>query len=182
MTSSPSAPSHTDRQHHALQSLGLSEDTITRLGMNASLVPGSKEPGFEELVRLCRNHMNAFMPDTVLMPWRRAAHKDHRAVWQVVRQALKDELMSVRELEYSLMNWEQGQDYMLLPKTDETQAWRLDTSPVVDKKRQAISGSRFSFSNSTAGAEAHHYRMVQDPSADKLHSWEIYLEPACSLQ
>jgi LmbE family N-acetylglucosaminyl deacetylase len=79
--------------------------------------------------------------ETVLLPWRRDPHDDHRATWALFSHAL-DELRSpARRLEYPI--WSRvhpGTDD--LPRDDEAVTWRLDLAGVGTLKRVAILAHR----------------------------------------
>ncbi len=60
------------------------------LRLRDTAVPGEGETGFPDAVARCREHLAAFAPDTVLLPWRRDYHRDHRATWEIVQAAIAD--------------------------------------------------------------------------------------------
>ncbi|MFP4090999.1 MAG: PIG-L deacetylase family protein [Cyclobacteriaceae bacterium] len=165
-----------ENKSFSLEKLGICEEAVTKLNIAGSLVPASSEPGFEELVRVCRNEIGNFLPETVLLPWRRDPNRDRRAVWQIVRQALQDEALPVRQLENSVNSWE---SYVPshLPKPDEAVSWRLDTSTVAGQKLQALGRQDLQYQISTEDASSQHYTFSSDVGEQTLSGWEIYLEP-----
>lgn len=159
----------------ALSKLGVSNDSITFLHLTDSLVPGSREAGFEEVVRLCRNKFTDLKPDTVLTPWRRDFHRDHRATWEITRQALEEEQMNdVNLVEYTVWALYADNEHHL-PSVDEVRPWRLDTRPVIEQKIEALNAYQPSFAFDHTGENS-----KGGYSAEMLshfnHPWELYLD------
>ena len=79
--------------------------------------------------------------ETVLLPWRRDPHGDHRATWSLFKAALEMLPAPVRRVEYPI--WSRvhpGPDDV--PVEGEARVWRLDISPVQTRKRAAILAHR----------------------------------------
>lgn len=158
----------------ALSVLGVSNDSVTFLDLNDSLIPGEQQPGFEEVVRLCRNKVSDLMPDTILAPWRRDAHTDHRAAWQITRRAVEEEkLDDINMVEYSIWALNSNSEHHL-PTTTEVKPWRLDTKPVIEKKIQALSAYE-SMLSSQKKSKSFDKAYSSDMLAHFTHPWELYL-------
>ena len=76
-------------------------------------------------------------PATLLVPWRRDPHCDHEATWQVARNAVALSALQLRWLEYPVWAWTKIET-AAAPQSDEARAWRLDISPVLARKAEAI--------------------------------------------
>ena len=161
----------------ALAVLGVSNDSVDFLNLNDLMIPGESQPGFEEVVRLCRNKVSDLKPDTILTPWRRDSHKDHQAAWQITKRTLEEEMLEneIHLVEYSI--WAlNGNNEHHLPTLSEVNPWRLDTKPVIEKKIQALSA----YQSQKA------YKKDKERSLDKsfdaemlthfTHPWELYLD------
>jgi LmbE family N-acetylglucosaminyl deacetylase len=78
---------------------------------------------------------------TVLQPWRRDPHDDHRATWAIFAAALDGLESPARRLEYPI--WARVHPGPTdLPRSDEGTVWRFDTVAVHDQKRAAILAHR----------------------------------------
>lgn len=122
----------------AMSILGVSQESITFLDVKDSMVPCRNQDGFEEVVRLCRNKIADFIPDTVLVPWRYDEHKDHKAVWQIMQQALLQESYGYNLIEYTLKPWI-GEEQLKRLAFSDFSLWRLDNKPVLEHKIEAVS-------------------------------------------
>lgn len=121
----------------ALKILGVEADDITFLRQKDGHLPHHGDSGFEEAAALIKEVLDNVKPETLLLPWQRDPHPDHRATWQLVRHAVNEMDVDYRVLEYLIWLWERAaaED---LPLPGEVQAWRVNIEPVIDQKRQAI--------------------------------------------
>lgn len=160
---------------NAMSILGVSHESITFLDLKASMVPGKDQDGFDEVVRLCRNKIADFIPDTVLLPWRHDEHKDHMAVWQIMEQALLQESYAFNLIEYTLKPWVREEQLKML-YSSELSPWRLDNKPVLEHKIEAIS----KYYNRLIDLLHDEVQSDQMFSSEALsyitHPWEIYLQ------
>lgn len=158
----------------AMSTLGVSHESITFLDLKDSMVPHRDEDGFDEVVRLCRNKIADFIPDTVLLPWRYDRHQDHKAVWQIMQQALQQEPHGYNLIEYAFRPWI-GEEQLQHIAYSESSLWRLDNKPVLEYKIEALS-KYHSYDIDLLQDEAH---TDLCPSPEQLsymtHPWEIYL-------
>jgi LmbE family N-acetylglucosaminyl deacetylase len=130
-----------------LHILGVAPEHVTFLGLPDGAVPRPDAPGGQQAVERVRVALTDW-PDvqTVLLPWRRDPHDDHRAAWALFTAAL-DALPSwprqgpPRRLEYPIWSAvHPGRND--LPHDGEASVWRLDISPASDQKRAAILAHR----------------------------------------
>ncbi|MDB5818987.1 MAG: family deacetylase [Rhizobacter sp.] len=177
---------------HALELLGVARGHLRTLGLPDGDVParssaasesaGSGPCDFRFTQAVTDLHALIFelAPTTIVMPWRRDPHPDHRACWSIATAACLELEAVPRTLEYLVWTMERGDD-SARPRPDEMQAWRLDISAVVEAKRAAI--------------EAHRSQLGQvipdDPTGFVLPPemvtracapFEIYLEPIDASQ
>jgi LmbE family N-acetylglucosaminyl deacetylase len=125
----------------ALRELGLDETAATFLRLPDTRVPLPDAEGFAEAVSRIVAVLDAFQPATVLVPWRRDPHRDHRATWHLVQTARERTTAPARYLEYPIWLWELGQpdDW---PRPGEVRVWRVAVGEVLDSKRRAIAAHR----------------------------------------
>jgi LmbE family N-acetylglucosaminyl deacetylase len=121
----------------ALQILGVPVTNITFLRLKDSRVPALNSNGFEEAVDLMQTLLNRIQTQTILVPWQRDPHPDHRATWQITHMAMQRANLPIRKLEYLVWLWERAENDDL-PKPGEVSVWQLNIEPVLSLKRQAI--------------------------------------------
>lgn len=122
---------------NALEILGVSPDKITFLRYPDRFVPSENMAGFESAFETIKNLLAEKNPQTVLVPWRRDPHPDHRATWQIVHAAATILDDKIRIIEYPIWLWEIAGEADL-PLENEIRGWRLDIKKVIDKKQAAI--------------------------------------------
>ncbi len=160
----------------ALSLLGVSHDFITFLNLNDSLIPGKGQAGFDELVRLFRNKVNDLLPDTILTPWRRDIHTDHRAAWQITHQAVDEERRGdIHLVEYSTRALN-GDNAHHMPTIAEVNPWRLDTRPVIEQKLAALSVYQSQNSYRPNSGNGFDKSYSSEMLAHFTHPWELYLD------
>lgn len=121
----------------ALKILGVASADIHFLRLPDTRVPVPTSEEFAEAVALVYEQLERLEPQTVLVPWRRDPHGDHRATWHLLQAAVARFEMPVRWLEYPIWVWEstQADD---LPTTADGSWLRVDVSRVLSQKRRAI--------------------------------------------
>ena len=126
----------------ALRILGI-EDEPLLLGLPDSQVPAlTGAPGFTEAVAQLRAFLESRQAATVLVPWRRDPHPDHRATSQLVQAALAELPHPPRRLEYVVWAWERAAPNDLPAAADNVRGFRLDIGAVWPQKQQAIAAHR----------------------------------------
>jgi LmbE family N-acetylglucosaminyl deacetylase len=156
----------------ALDTLGVeaTERTFLRLPDRAVPLPGSA--GFEPACQQIRASIERFQPDTLLLPWRRDPHGDHRATWHLVDAIAP----RARRFEYPIWVWELGEPEDA-PRAGEVYAWRLDITDVLPRKRVAIAAHRSQTTN-LIDDDPDGFRLTECDLRHFQRPYEIYLE-AC---
>ena len=128
---------------HALAVLGVDErdDNVLYLGLPDSQVPVAGQPGFAEASTQLADFIAAKQAATVLVPWRRDPHPDHRATSQLTAAALARLPHPPRRLEYVVWAWERAAPADL-PQPDEGTGFRLDITAVLPRKQRALAAHR----------------------------------------
>ncbi|TGE07549.1 PIG-L deacetylase family protein [Hymenobacter fodinae] len=125
----------------ALGLLGLSDQDLLTLGLPDGAVPGPDAPMGATAVSQLQNFLSATQPQTVVVPWRRDPHPDHRATSLLVQAALAGLPSPPRLLEYVVWAWERAAPTDL-PQPTEAHGFQLDISSVLSLKQQAIAAHR----------------------------------------
>ena len=149
--SHPNSPSHPRsklvalRESEALnaaRALAVTQTFFQRLSDGALPFPG--DDGFAEAVASARAVLDAFAPQTLLLPWRRDPHRDHRASWLIWANAARDG--KLRRLEYLVWAFERAAQTEW-PNADEARAFRVDIAPFLVRKRAAIAAHQSQISD-----------------------------------
>lgn len=160
----------------ALDILGVAASEATFLRLPDTQVPtadGSLTL-FREATSLILEHLQRIAPRTVLAPWRRDPHGDHRATWQLLRAAVGLYDAPVRWLEYPVWVWESTQEADL-PTPADGKWFRLDIRPVLGQKQRAIAAH---VSQTTALIDDDPDGFTLSPAMINhfIQSYEYYLE------
>lgn len=158
----------------ALSILGVEAADVTFLRLKDGSVPINTTPGFDTAIALVRDYLISFTPATILLPWRRDPHADHRASWELVCTAIADLHISPRLLEYPIWDWDPNQRGDALD-ADAITAWRLDISTVLQQKLQAITAHRSQITD-LIDDDPQGFRLTPEMLAHFAHPWELYLE------
>ncbi len=156
----------------ALARLGTSDAAFLRLPDGA--VPGESDAGFAEAVQACRAYLEEVQPQTLLLPWRRDPHPDHRAVSQIMQAALGGDAAGLRLLEYPVWAWERAAPEDL-PHPREAAAFRLDIRDVAAVKREAVA-AHVSQVTHLIDDDPHGFWLSPEVLAHFERPWEVYLE------
>jgi LmbE family N-acetylglucosaminyl deacetylase len=167
------------RERETIDALGrLSSRSIdvTFLGLPDQHVPGAGSAGFDRAVRRCAAAIGAgpHVASTVVVPWRRDPHCDHRASWQIVRGALDIVGARPRMLEYPVWVTEFGEpaDY---PRPGEMHAWRLDIGAALQRKIAATAMHR-SQTTDLIDDDPTGFRLSAETLRRFARPWEVFLE------
>ena len=140
--SHPNSPSHPRaklaelRESEACNSaqiLGARQTFFQRLSDGALPFPG--DDGFEQAVQSASDILVEFAPQTLLLPWRRDPHRDHRASWLIWSTAARNH--SLQRYEYLVWAFERAAQNEW-PREGEAAAFRVDIGAVAARKRAAI--------------------------------------------
>ncbi|MBC7923584.1 MAG: PIG-L family deacetylase, partial [Ferruginibacter sp.] len=126
-----------------------------------------------------RQHLLAHPPDTVLVPWRRDPHGDHRATGQLVHRALAGFPSRPRVLEYPIWVWALARpaDW---PAAGEVQGWRLDIRDVQTLKQRAIAAHQSQLTE-LIDDDPDGFRLTPAVLTHFEHPWEVFLEALPSV-
>jgi LmbE family N-acetylglucosaminyl deacetylase len=128
---------------HALTILGADSVEPLLLGLPDSRVPNRPdEPGFQKAADQLRRFLEQQQAATVLVPWRRDPHPDHRATSQLVAAALAAMPRPPRRLEYVVWAWQRAAPADLPTAADNAHGFRLDVGTVAAQKKRAIAAHR----------------------------------------
>ena len=162
----------------AIAALGLPPDAISFLRLPDTAAPRAGEAGFTAAVERIAAYITTLNPPpaTLLLPWRREPHCDHRAAWELAQAAVRQLEHAPRLLEYPIWLWDFGApaDY---PVPTEINTWRLDIRAAVTRKRAAIAAHR---SQTTALIDdaPDGFRLSEVMLARAARPWEVYFEAA----
>ncbi len=162
----------------AVALLGLdpnAEALLTFLRLPDTAVPSPGEPGFDAAVGWLVDRLEARTIETLLSPWRRDPHCDHRATRAIAAAAAVSSSRSIRVLEYPIWAYT-SPDLDDLPRWDEVKAWRLEIGPVLDRKRAAIAAHR-SQTTPLIDDDPAGFTLSPEVLAFFDRPWEVYLEP-----
>lgn len=122
----------------ALRELGVADAPLLMLNLPDGAAPHHpKQPGFGAAAEQLRRWLRQHQPHTLLLPWRRDPHPDHRATYALAQAAVAGLPQPPRQLEYVVWAWERAAADDL-PRPGEATGWRLDISPVQAQKQRAI--------------------------------------------
>ncbi|ARK13646.2 PIG-L deacetylase family protein [Fibrivirga algicola] len=125
----------------ALRELGVSDRDVTFMRLPDRQVPVTDSVGFAEAVNRLRAVLEDVEPTSILVPFERDPHPDHRATYQLMQGALAHLKEPPRVLEYLIWLWELGRPDDM-PRTNERLAVSVDISSVVAEKKRAIAAHR----------------------------------------
>lgn len=121
----------------ALSALGVGSAQATFLRLPDTQVPDRNSSGFSRAAEMVYQCLLQFRPATILVPWRRDPHCDHRASWQLAQEAVSRYTHPLRWLEYPIWIWELAQPEDL-PRPADGALWKLNIESVLPTKLQAI--------------------------------------------
>ncbi|MBT9393531.1 PIG-L family deacetylase [Hymenobacter sp. NST-14] len=161
----------------ALAELGLAADRLTALHLPDGQVPGPDTAAGATAVQALAAVLREQQPATVLVPWRRDPHPDHRATSQLVRAALALLPRPPRLLEYVVWAWERAASADL-PQPGEVTGWQLDIGPVLERKQRAIAAHRSQLPGSPIDDDPTGFTLAPSMLAHFTRPREVYLEAA----
>ena len=155
--------------------LGVEAEHVSFLDLPDGAVPTADAPGTGPALDLVRDILRRW-PDfqTVLLPWRRDPHDDHRAAWSLVSAALDAAAVSARRLEYPIwtMVHPSPDD---VPRLGEAGVGQVAIGPVAAQKRAAILAHRSQTTALIDDAEIGH--CLTEPVLDRFaQPWELLIE------
>lgn len=158
----------------ALALLGVPAEAAIFLRLPDTAVPLPGQANFAATAARVVTALDAAAPQTILLPWRRDPHCDHRAAWELVHAALAEREARPRLLEYPIWVWElAGAGDRPLP--GEVGGWRLAIDAVLPQKVAAIA-AHHSQTTALIDDDPNGFRLLPDVLAHFVEPWEIYLE------
>ena len=160
---------------NALALLGVSPPDITFLRLPDTQVPTPASTNFEEAATLIYHHIQRISPQTILVPWRRDPHGDHRATWQLLQDVVDRMDCPVRWIEYPIWVWEstEADD---LPAVTDGRWYKLAISSVLSKKEAAIA-AHVSQTTPLIDDDPEGFTLKPSMVSHFTQSYEYYLEP-----
>ncbi len=122
--------------HAGLDLLGLGRERRLALGLPDGALPLPEDAGGAQAAAAVRQAFEAAPPATVLLPWRRDPHPDHRTAHQLVVEALTA-FPDARQLEYTVWLPERAAEGDR-PELGEARAWQVPVGRQLAKKEAAI--------------------------------------------
>nr|WKN35447.1 PIG-L family deacetylase [Tunicatimonas sp. TK19036] len=160
----------------ALSELGVDEAHATFLRLPDTKVPDHKSSSFVEGVAKVYRLVQQIEPQTVLVPWRRDPHCDHRASWELTKEAVARWDQPLRWLEYPIWVWElaEADD---IPRPEDGALWRLSIQDVLHRKQKAIA-AHVSQTTRLIDDDPEGFILTPEVLAHFNLPYEIYLEHA----
>lgn len=162
---------------HALTLLGFDANEPLLLGLPDSRVPSSgAETGFTTAVTALQQFLQQQAAATVLVPWRRDPHPDHRATSQLVAAALAGMPQPPRRLEYVVWAWERAAPDDLPTASDGVQGFRLDIATGLPQKLRAIAAHRSQVAPGVFMDDAEGFLLSAEMLAHFETPYEVFFE------
>lgn len=127
--------------HAALGELGADPACSHAFGWADGALPDSAASGFEAAVDALVDCFESRAPATLILPWRRDPHPDHRAASALGRAANALVAKPARVLEYQVWMRERG-SAADRPRHAEVERWDIDIASVVTQKVRAVAAHR----------------------------------------
>jgi LmbE family N-acetylglucosaminyl deacetylase len=159
---------------NALSILGVNRKAVTFFRFKDGSVPSLTCFDFQNAKVLCRNYLQAVIPETIFIPWRADPHSDHRATWQLIRTALLDSEMKIKCIEYPIWDWDVQQQRQVSSR-DRILGWRLDISPVLHLKTQAIAAYKSQLGQ-IIDDDPSGFCLTTELLTNFKRPWEVYFE------
>jgi LmbE family N-acetylglucosaminyl deacetylase len=157
----------------ALAILGVKRWAITFLNLKDGAIPTVTAPKFHTAKLLCRNYLQATLPDTIFVPWRRDPHPDRRATWQLIQAAILSLEMTPQVIEYPIWDWDMQQQ--TTADLSQITGWRLDIQSVLALKTQAVDSYRSQLGQ-VIDDDPNGFCLSAEMLADFTRPWEVFFE------
>ena len=158
----------------ALETLGVGADETTFLRYRDRSVPSENSADFASAVETIKDFLIQNQPETIIVPWRRDPHPDHRATWRIFNAATAQIERQFRVLEYPIWLWEMA-EAADLPQENNIKIWRLAIGEVVAEKQRAIH-AHVSQITDLIDDDPNGFRLSKEVLAHFAAPFEIYLE------
>ncbi|WP_426490280.1 PIG-L deacetylase family protein [Hymenobacter sp. 102] len=161
----------------ALTALHIPAEALLCLDLPDGAVPLPTDTAGQAAVQALTEFLTATQPATVLVPWRRDPHPDHRATTALVQAAVDTLRPAPRVLEYVVWAWERAAPADL-PQPGEVEGWQLDISPVLAQKQLAIAAHHSQLPGSPIDDDPTGFTLTPSMLAHFARPQEVYLETA----
>lgn len=158
----------------AVHILDIPGNYVHFMRLKDSQVPHQTHDGFDDAAHAMAKAIKSIRPHTILAPWRRDPHPDHRATWQLLQKALSSVASSCRIFEYLVWLWERA-DAQDLPLAGEMKTWKIDIASVLMQKHQAIA-AHLSQTTALIDDDPHGFTLSAHMLAHFDHPAEYFLE------
>ncbi|RSK47288.1 PIG-L deacetylase family protein [Hymenobacter rigui] len=159
----------------ALAELTIPEEALHCLSLPDGAVPPPDTADGATAVQQLAAFLDATQPATVLVPWRRDPHPDHRATYLLLQAAVQQLPQPPRVLEYVVWAWERAAPDDL-PQPGEAEGWQLDITPVLAQKQRAIAAHRSQLPGSPIDDDPTGFTLAPSMLAHFAQPQEVYLE------
>ena len=129
----------------AAKILGVSRADCHFMRLLDGSLPDKNENGFDHAVTAVIKVLIPLNVETILLPWKNDPHKDHKACWQIVTEAINRIGISVNLLHYFIWFWERGKLEKEIIKS--VNWYKIDITSVLSLKLKAISAHRSQVTN-----------------------------------
>ena len=164
---------------HTLTILGADYTPPLLLALPDGQVPKeADEAGFSEAATQLRQFLEQQQAATVLVPWRRDPHPDHRATSQLVQAALAEMSQPPRQLEYVVWAWERAAPADLPTAADCVRGFRVDVSTVAAQKQRAVAAHRSQVAPGIFTDDPHGFLLSEQMLAHFAGPYEVFFEAA----
>lgn len=166
---------------HALSLVGMDESdaNVRYLHLPDSQVPTEGQPYFAAAATRLADFLREKQPATVLVPWRRDPHPDHRATSQLTAAALAQLLRPPRRLEYVVWAWERAAPADL-PRPEEGVGFQVDIASVLAQKQRAIAAHRSQLAPGIITDDPSGFLLSEHMLAHFAHPTEAFIEATSS--
>ena len=162
---------------HALALLGADATEPLLLRLPDSRVPDAADaPGFAAAVEQLRAFLMQQQAATVLVPWRRDPHPDHRATAALVQAALAGLPQPPRRLEYVVWAWERAAPEDLPTPADAVRGFQLHIEAVGPLKQRAIAAHRSQVAPGVFTDDTGGFLLSEEMLTHFAAPYEVYFE------
>lgn len=159
----------------ALEILDVAPEKVRFLRFKDRNVPDENSEGFAAAVETVKSIFSEIQPATILVPWRRDPHPDHRAAFQICRAANESGGGKIRVLEYPIWLWEMA-EIEDLPEENEIKIWRLNVAETAAAQKQKAIHAHRSQITDLIDDDPQGFRLSKEVLAHFERAFEIYLE------
>jgi LmbE family N-acetylglucosaminyl deacetylase len=156
--------------------LGVPADRVIFFRLPDTQVPREWDERFASTTDRIVRQLVEWRVDTLVVPWRRDPHGDHRGSWELFRTAARRHDGKLRWIEYPVWMWE-ATNTVDLPRPDEMIAWKLDVVDQLDRKEEAIRAHRSQWAGVIAD-DPSGFQLTDGMIGHFLRPAELYFEDA----